>query len=165
MYNIKINQTDSLEINQENGKWFINGQEVNIDIAETGELSFHVIKNNQSFRVEVLKQNAAEKTALIKVNGTKYDIKIEDRFDALLKSLGMDNLNKKKVNQVKAPMPGLVVKIIVEEGMEVKQGDALLVLEAMKMENILKSPTDGTVKKITVKKGMAVEKNQLLIEF
>jgi biotin carboxyl carrier protein len=47
----------------------------------------------------------------------------------------------------------------------VKKGDALLVLEAMKMENILKSPADGKVKKISVKKGMAVEKNQVLIEF
>jgi biotin carboxyl carrier protein len=113
----------------------------------------------------VIRHNSAEKTATLKVNGTKYEVKLEDRFDALLKSLGMDNLSKKKVNQVKAPMPGLVVKIAVEEGAEVKQGDALLVLEAMKMENILKSPTDGVVKKIAVKQGMPVEKNQILIEF
>ncbi|HWY37206.1 MAG TPA: biotin/lipoyl-containing protein, partial [Bacteroidia bacterium] len=55
--------------------------------------------------------------------------------------------------------------ILVAEGAEVKKGDALLVLEAMKMENILKSPADAKVRAVSVKKGMAVEKNQVLIEF
>ena len=77
----------------------------------------------------------------------------------------MDNLSAKKLNHIKAPMPGLVLSILVEEGKEVKKGDALIILEAMKMENILKSPADGIVKKIAVKKGVPVEKNQLLIEF
>jgi biotin carboxyl carrier protein len=77
----------------------------------------------------------------------------------------LDNLNSKKVNEVKAPMPGLVLEIRVNVGDAVKKGDAILVLEAMKMENILKSPTDGTVSKINVKKGIAVEKNQVLINF
>jgi biotin carboxyl carrier protein len=165
MYTLKVNQENSFEISQENNKWIVDGQEVTLDISQTGNLSFHVIKEHKSFQVDVIRHNSAEKTATLKVNGTKYEVKLEDRFDALLKSLGMDNLSKKKVNQVKAPMPGLVVKIAVEEGAEVKQGDALLVLEAMKMENILKSPTDGVVKKIVVKQGMPVEKNQILIEF
>lgn len=62
-------------------------------------------------------------------------------------------------------MPGMVLNILVTEGQEVKKGDALIILEAMKMENILKSPTDGTIKKIAITKGFAVEKNQLLIQF
>ena len=62
-------------------------------------------------------------------------------------------------------MPGMVLNILVTEGQEVKKGDALIVLEAMKMENILKSPTDGVIKKIAINKGVAVEKNQLLIQF
>ncbi len=77
----------------------------------------------------------------------------------------MDSLNSSKVNEVKAPMPGLVLDIRVSEGDEVKKGDPILVLEAMKMENIIKSPTDGVIKKINVKKGLAVEKNQVLINF
>jgi biotin carboxyl carrier protein len=83
----------------------------------------------------------------------------------LLKSLGFDDLNAKKVNEIKAPMPGLVLDVRVSEGDTVKKGDAILVLEAMKMENIIKSPTDGIIKKINVKKGVAVEKNQVLINF
>ncbi len=77
----------------------------------------------------------------------------------------MDNLNANKINEIKAPMPGLVLDIRVAEGDAVKKGDTILVLEAMKMENSIKSPTDGLVKKISVKKGLAVEKNQVLINF
>ena len=62
-------------------------------------------------------------------------------------------------------MPGMVLNILVNEGDTIKKGDPLIVLEAMKMENILKSPTDGVIKKIPINKGVAVEKNQLLIQF
>jgi biotin carboxyl carrier protein len=62
-------------------------------------------------------------------------------------------------------MPGMVLKILITEGDQVKKGDALLVLEAMKMENIIKSPADGLVKKINAVQGTAVEKNQVLIQF
>ena len=62
-------------------------------------------------------------------------------------------------------MPGKIVKINVEEGQTVKKGETLIILEAMKMENIITSPRDGIIKSISVKKGDAVEKNQLLIEF
>ncbi|MBY0435500.1 MAG: acetyl-CoA carboxylase biotin carboxyl carrier protein subunit, partial [Cyclobacteriaceae bacterium] len=70
-----------------------------------------------------------------------------------------------KVNAVKAPMPGLIIDLRVNAGDTVKTGDPLLVLEAMKMENIIKAPGDGTVKQVKIKKGDSVEKGQLLIEF
>jgi len=102
---------------------------------------------------------------VLKVNSVKFSLQLKDKYDELLHSLGLDNLASKKVNEIKAPMPGMVLKVLVSEGDEVKKGDALLVLEAMKMENILKSPTDGVIKKIAAVKGVAVEKNQLLIQF
>ena len=77
----------------------------------------------------------------------------------------MDALHAKKAADLKAPMPGLVVEVSVSEGQEIKKGDKLVVLEAMKMENILKSPADGVVKKVNVKKGNTVEKNEVLILF
>lgn len=61
-------------------------------------------------------------------------------------------------------MPGLVLKLIAEVGQEIKLGEPLLILEAMKMENVIKSPGDGTVKAIHVTKGLAVEKGFLLME-
>jgi biotin carboxyl carrier protein len=69
------------------------------------------------------------------------------------------------VNEIKAPMPGLILEINVAEGAEVKENDALLILEAMKMENVLNSPRDGVIKSISVAQGETVDKNALLIEF
>ncbi|MCL4125700.1 UNVERIFIED_CONTAM: hypothetical protein GTU68_028898 [Idotea baltica] len=62
-------------------------------------------------------------------------------------------------------MPGLILDINVKVGQEVIEDDALLILEAMKMENVLTAPRDGMIKSITVSKGDAVDKNQLLITF
>jgi biotin carboxyl carrier protein len=89
---------------------------------------------------------------------------MRDRFDDLLKELGMDAAASLKVGDLKAPMPGLVVDIPVKEGDTVSKGDTLVILEAMKMENALKAVADATVKKIAVTKGQAVDKNTLLIQ-
>jgi biotin carboxyl carrier protein len=143
----------------------IDGKAFEWDVNEVKSGSFHIIKDNRSYNVEVIKADKNEKSFTISVNGNKYQLSVKDKYDELLKSLGFDNLNASKVNEIKAPMPGLVLDIRVNEGDAVKKGDPVLVLEAMKMENIIKSPTDGTVKKINVKKGQAVEKNQVMVNF
>lgn len=164
MYTVSTNNS-SYKIEKENDTWKLNGENIILDQIQISETNYHIIKDDKTYDVDIIKFNKEDKTALVKVNGTKYELKIADKFDELLKNLGMDNLSAKKVNNIKAPMPGLVLNILVDDGTVVKKGDALIVLEAMKMENILKSPTDGTVKRIAVKKGVAVEKNQVLIEF
>lgn len=135
------------------------------DILRISDNQFHLLYNNLSYTIEVLKFNAEEKTMTLRVNSKKFTIQVQDKYDQLLKSLGMDSLAAKKVNDVKAPMPGMVLKILVKEGDAVKKGDALLTLEAMKMENILKSSADGVVKKVVAVQGTAVEKNAVLIQF
>lgn len=143
----------------------LNNNSFNWDVAKINERTFHVIKDNKSYNVELLKTNTEEKTFFIKVNGKKFKFEAKDKYDELLKSLGMDNLTATKVANLKAPMPGLVIDISVEIGQSVHKGDALLILEAMKMENVIKSPTDGVIKSIAVNKGDAVEKNQVLLNF
>lgn len=66
--------------------------------------------------------------------------------------------------QIRAPMPGLVVRVPVQEGADVTSGTGLVVVEAMKMENELKSPVDGTVGKVHVAPGARVEKGALLVD-
>jgi biotin carboxyl carrier protein len=166
MYKIKVNNKHEYKVEPKGEKeWVFNGTAFAFDIARIKEGSYHLLKDNKSYNIELLKFDPKEKTLTVKVNGNKYEMLIRDKYDELLHNLGMDNLSAKKVNDVKAPMPGLVLNILVEEGAQVKKGEALIVLEAMKMENILKSPADGTVKKVVVKKGVAVEKNQVLINF
>jgi len=143
----------------------INGNDFNIDSVEFVNGHFSVLKNNKSYKAEIVSFDEDEKTYKIKVNGNAYTVKVKDRFDLLLQSMGMDTLASKKINELKAPMPGLVLDVRVSVGDTIKKGEPLIVLEAMKMENILKATADVTIKKIAVERGNAVEKNQILILF
>lgn len=143
----------------------INNEQFNLDILNTKENSFHVLHKNKSFEISLKSVDRIEKTLTLTVNNNTYNIKIKNELDELLKSLGIDNIAKKVIKELKAPMPGLVIGILVSEGQNVSEGDTLLVLEAMKMENNLKSPINGTIKNIKTKKGNAVEKNEILITF
>jgi biotin carboxyl carrier protein len=86
-------------------------------------------------------------------------------MDLLLLQMGLNNNSTGKVNSIKAPMPGLILEINAQQGDVVSPGDTLLVLEAMKMENVIKASGEGTVKSVRVSKGQSVEKGQVLIEF
>jgi biotin carboxyl carrier protein len=86
-------------------------------------------------------------------------------MDKLLKEMGIDTQAVRKVKDLKAPMPGLIREIKVKEGDVIQAGDAVLILEAMKMENVLKAPAPAVVKSIKVQSGDKVEKNTLLILF
>ena len=143
----------------------MNGEAIDFDLLQLKEGKFHLLKNDRSFKVEVVDANAADKTFVIKVNKRVYEAKVEDRFDLLLHQLGMDQMASAGISDLKAPMPGLVLKTLVAVGQEVKKDDPLVILEAMKMENVLKAPADLVVKSIAMEEGQAVEKNQLLIEF
>ena len=98
------------------------------------------------------------------VNNKTIELQVEDRFDQLLHQLGMDTKANAKANHLKAPMPGLVLKVLVDAGATVNAGDSVIVLEAMKMENVLKISGSGKVKSLNVKPGDKVEKNQVMIE-
>lgn len=170
MYTIKVNATKEfkIELNKQTKNTFsgvINGKEFLADIIKVREGIYHLIKDSRSYNLELVKCVADEKKLFVKINNSPYTLDVKDKYDELLHSLGLDSLAAKKVNDIKAPMPGMVLNILVAEGQEVKKGDALIILEAMKMENILKSPTDGVIKKIAINKGVAVEKNQILIQF
>ena len=163
MYHVKVNQQNTYDVNVEANAISLNNEKKDISFAALSDNKYHVLMNNKSYNVEIISINTESKTASLKGNNRVYECEIKDQFDDLLKSLGLDNLNTKKLNDIKAPMPGLVLKVLVEEGQEFKKGDNLLVLEAMKMENILKAPADGKVKSIKIKPGDKVEKNEILL--
>jgi len=165
MFTISVNNQYKFEIHSDKGGISANGVELSLDIKAGTDQHIHIIKDNRSYRAEVVSFDAEEKTCAVKVNGNIYSLDIKDQYDDLLHRLGLDSLNKTKIAELKAPMPGLVLKVLVSEGDEVKKGDSLLVLEAMKMENIIKSPGDVVVKSIKIKPADKVEKNQILIQF
>ena len=134
-----------------------------MDINEFRPGSYHLLVEGVSYRLEVLSSDTDSKKYTFRINGKKTDVVLRDRFDDLLKEMGMDAAASPRAGDLKAPMPGLVVDVPVQEGQQVEKGDTLVILEAMKMENALKAPAPGVVRKIAVKKGQAVEKNETLI--
>lgn len=135
------------------------------DIIRLSKLKHHVLYNNKSIITETVNSNFNSKSYKVKINNNTYNININNDLDILIKEMGFEVGVSKLVNEIKAPMPGLILDISVEVGQEVKENDALLILEAMKMENIITSPRGGIIKNISAIKGNAVDKNELLIEF
>jgi biotin carboxyl carrier protein len=163
MYTVKVNNAE-YKAEFEKDKREISGKKFDADIIEYKKGKFHILKDNKSVSAEVVEMNTEEKSFVIKVNSNTYTVSVRDKYDELLREMGIDASAGKKMNDIKAPMPGLVLNVLVENGQSVQKGDAILILEAMKMENVLKAPSDGLIKKIRIAKGDKVEKNQIMID-
>jgi len=155
--------TDTTETGK--GQWLVNGNLLSWDVRSLGNGNYHILCGDKGFQAEVVKIDRESKTVDLTINGRKYSVQLRDKFDLLLEKMGMNTVSAAKVNTVKVPMPGLIIDLRVKAGDAVKTGDPLLVLEAMKMENIIKAHGDGVVKLVKIKKGDSVEKNQVLIDF
>ncbi|MAB48953.1 acetyl-CoA carboxylase biotin carboxyl carrier protein subunit [Winogradskyella sp. MH6] len=157
MYKAKVNASYEFDINQEAVD--------QLDAVETSTNKYHILQNNSSIKANIVSSNFNKKTYSVKVNNNTYDVVINDALDQQIAALGFEIGASKKVDDIKAPMPGLILEINVKEAQEVKEDDPILILEAMKMENVINSPRDGVIKSIKVNQGDTVEKNALLIEF
>ena len=135
-----------------------------LNIYEKSTKQLHILHENKSFHVELLDEDWERRTLYMRINGNPYQVTIADKYDQLVRQMGLLEKSSQKLNNIKAPMPGLIVDILVEVGQEVTKGTPIVILSAMKMENMIAAKGDGVVKQITVKKDEAVEKGQLLIE-
>ena len=143
----------------------LDGRPFDWDVQALGNGRFQVLRHRRAYTVEVLAADYATKTFSLKINGQRLHLQARDRFDQLLERLGLDTATATHAAELKAPMPGLIVDVRVAPGQVVQKGDPLLVLEAMKMENILKAPTDGTMGSINVSLRDNVTKGQVLLQF
>lgn len=151
-----------------NSKWDFNIPKEDIttlDVVKLKGKNYHLIEEYKSFQGEIVDSNFNDREYSVKINGSVYDISISNQLDQLINKMGFSNGSTKNVKLIKAPMPGVVLEINVEVGQTVSEDDALLVLEAMKMESTIASPSNGVVKAIAVNSGDTVEKGNLLIEF
>jgi biotin carboxyl carrier protein len=99
----------------------------------------------------------------ILLDGERYEVVVEDERTKRLKGLQGSDSRMVGDLQIKAPMPGLVVKVPVEPGQKVASGDPLIILEAMKMENELRAPRAGVIKELRVSPRQTVELQQVLL--
>lgn len=155
-FKVKVNE--SFEYNLK-----ISDHEI-LNLIKLSTTKFHVIKNNKSFNVALEQTDFNNKEYELKINSNQYIVKIETQLDLLIKKMGFSVSTSKKENDIKAPMPGLILSVNVKEGQEVVEGQSLLILEAMKMENIIAAPKDGKIKSINIKQGATVEKGELMVE-
>jgi biotin carboxyl carrier protein len=164
MYKASVNNK-TFEIDQNDSGITVDNVIFDWDMSKVSDGYFHILYQNKSYRAEVVRTDIVSKSITFKINGRNYAVELKDQFDLLLEKMGMNQKATHKVNAIKAPMPGLIIDLKIHAGLAVKEGDPLLILEAMKMENILKSPGEGVIKNVKVKKGDNVEKGQVLIEF
>ncbi len=134
-----------------------------LDIIKNKDGSYNLIYENKSYNLSILKSDINNKKYIVSVDGKEFDLDIKDSLDQMLDQMGFSNNKKQSTGEIKSPMPGMVLHIDVEEGQEIKKGDTLLVLEAMKMENLIKAHVNGKIISIKVKQGDAVSKNQVLL--
>lgn len=154
-YQIEVNNNDII----------LNGTAFPLDIARLNEHTYHVLSNHNSYTVELIGIDKKEKLVTLKINTTHYKVAIKDKMDLLLESLGIETKLDKKVKSLQAPMPGLIIDICINEGQSIAKGEKLVILEAMKMENVIKASADVVVSKIHVAVEDSVENGQILIEF
>ena len=151
---------------------FINDQRLELasdqlersDIIDLNEGRAHLILGHRGYTFELVDLDRSTKTVTMIYNGEKYTVEIQEEVEQLVESLGLNVVKNKAVGEVSAPMPGKVLDILVENGQAVEEGTPLLILEAMKMENIIKAEGQGIVTEIYTEKGATVDKGGPLLK-
>lgn len=154
---VTVNKNIQFNLNLETAKY--------LDLENQKKNNYHILHDHRSFHAEILQKEFDKKEYTILVNSNPYRVKISNSLDQLIEDMGFSNGSLKQINHVKAPMPGIILAVNVKEGDVVKQGDTLIILEAMKMENAIICQRNGKIKKLHINKDDAIEKDKILIEF
>lgn len=153
---ILVNDYDPIKVSE------LDDQEIIISPGNE-ENTLVVRSNGNNIPVRIMSRDFQQGTYVLRINGKNFTCKTETNLNLLIKELGFNKQTKNKDKELYAPMPGLVINTKVNTGDQVKEGQILLTLEAMKMENVLKAPRDGKIAGIFTSPGDKVEKNQLLV--
>lgn len=152
-----VNNTQEYSFNQKEMK--------QLDVIKQGNDDYHLIHNNKSIPVKVVEKDFFNRSYSIRINANVYQVKIHQPLDDLIKKMGYNTGSIKEIDSIEAPMPGIIIGLKVKKGQVVKEGDTLLILEAMKMENAIISPKNAVIKEVYVTVGETVDKTKLLIDF
>lgn len=150
-----------VELRKEGNLWLcrLDGREMPVDVASTQAGVLSVLIGGKSYEV---KQESSGGQTNVVVGTQRFPAEVRDPRS--LRSRRNADAAASGPRRITAPMPGKVVRILAPAGTEVEQGQGVIVIEAMKMQNELKSPKKGVVRKLTVNEGAAVEAGQALAE-
>lgn len=140
----------------------INGHKKEIKIFENEEGFTFIEFNNKKYLAEITDKSQNKYTVLL--NGVSYSFTIESPISYRRRKYLEKYKQHNKIEIVTAPMPGKIIELLVEESSHVKEGEAILILEAMKMQNEIIAQVSGKIKKISVKAGDSVTKDDVLME-
>jgi len=151
-----LNQSES------NGTLLVdeNNKKIDYSFTSLGNNRFTFILDGTSHLIHIIKENGLYHVHL---EGEYFPVSVEDEKIKELKKLVKQAGEGQGKEEVLAPIPGLIGKIAVNEGDEVKQGDALIILEAMKMENEIQADRNGIIREIMIRESDSVEKDQVLL--
>ena len=157
------NKMNSFEFvfDDDNGNLFYNNEELKIKL-ETIDDIVHIVFNDMKYPIEIIEKNQNRYAILI--NGVSYAFSIETPISFERRKFLEKNKQVSKMESLKAPMPGKIIEVLIEEGADVKEGDSMIILEAMKMQNEIMSHVAGNVKKVFVRAGDIVMKDDVLLE-
>jgi biotin carboxyl carrier protein len=149
--------------------WIFDGK----DVATAGGAAitwhdhrfFDITHNGVVFHGEIMTDDSENRALTVKINHRVFQVKRKGELDEIIASLGFDKPKIRKLKELVAPMPGRVTNIHIELGQAIQTGDAILSLEAMKMENVLKAEGIGVVSAINIQQGDVVEKGSVLVSF
>jgi biotin carboxyl carrier protein len=156
-YDITLEGTDG---------WTLSEKDLhNLDVVRQEDGSFHLLYHGKAYRIEVQEIQDRGKEYHVRIDGHSLVLSVKDPLDQLVSQMGLSSISQQEVKELSAPMPGLVLEVDVAAGDQVAEGDTLLILEAMKMENVIKAPAAGVVAEVLVESGTAVENGQVLVRF
>lgn len=152
-FEITFNQSKGIKINR---------QQSDIEIIESEDGFFYLKWKNKKYFAEIIEKNQNQFTIMI--NGVSYDFSVETPISFKRKKYLEKHQEKDNTEPVTAPMPGKIIEVLAEENAEVKSGDPVFILEAMKMQNEILAHVSGKVSKINVKENDSVVKGDVLVE-
>ncbi|MCB2198173.1 biotin/lipoyl-binding protein [bacterium] len=164
-YRVEINgDVYEVEFRGKDGIVMIDGEEIQLDVRPKSVPDhYSMLGNGESYIIAVEPRDEPNQYR-VHAGGYDFDADVISKREAFLRDYLRAAGVGKAEGRIKAPMPGLIIKIEMQEGEDVLQGDSVLVMEAMKMENEIKAPISGTLKELNVREGDAVEKGQILFE-
>ena len=136
-----------------------------LDVIATEDGRYHLLWEGKSIHFEVLSLDLEAKRMVIRAEGQQFQLEVSDALQLMIERLGLQRHRSNALEQLRAPMPGLVLKLLVNPGDTIQPGDPVVILEAMKMENVIKSTGHGTVDQLLVREGQPVEKEAVLMTF
>jgi biotin carboxyl carrier protein len=146
---------------KQDSKVTVDGKEYHYRLNKLRQDSYLLNINNKVYKISFYQVD--NETFSLTINTNHLDVIVRSALQEKVSKLIQNRSSVHHHMDIKAPMSGMILRIKNKTGDSVLQGDSLLILEAMKMENDIRAPVSGTIKQILVKEGMPVEKGTLLI--